>query len=93
MDRISRFVVWICSKFTRDQIERIVKDLQEILTNRNPEVKLKDDFKEKHPNYRQFTVDPQPPLKSPQKKAPIKLESSPQTISQRSSTSFKTCYS
>ena len=70
MDRISRFVVWICSKFTRDQIERIVKDLQEILTNRNPEVKLKDDFKEKHPNYRQFTVDPQPPLKSPQKKSP-----------------------
>ena len=70
MDRISRFVVWICSKFTRDQIERIVKDLQEILTNRNPEIKPKDDFKEKHPNYRQFTVDPQPPLKSPQKKSP-----------------------
>ena len=70
MDRISRFVVWICSKFTRDQIERIVKDLQEILTNRNPEIKPKNDFKEKHPNYRQFPVDPQPPLKSPQKKSP-----------------------
>jgi hypothetical protein len=69
MDRISRFVVWICSKFTRDQIERIVKDLNEILANRNPEVKPKDDFKDKHPNYRKFFVDPNPPLKSPQKKS------------------------
>ena len=45
MDRISRFVIWICSKFDREQIERIVQQLQEILANRNPEVKPKDDFK------------------------------------------------
>lgn len=68
MDRVSRFVVWICSKFNREQIERIIKDLQEILANRNPEVKPKDDFKEKHPNYRDFSVDPDPPLKKPVKK-------------------------
>ena len=68
MDRISRFVIWICSKFNREQIERIIKDLQEILVNRNPEVKPKDDFKEKHPNYREFSVDPNPPLKQPVKK-------------------------
>jgi len=68
MDRVSRFVIWICSKFDREQIERIVKDLQEILANRNPEIKPKDDFKEKHPNYRDFSVDPDPPLKKPVKK-------------------------
>lgn len=45
MDRISRFVIWICSKFNREQIERIVLELQEVLANRNPEVKPKDDFK------------------------------------------------
>jgi hypothetical protein len=45
MDRISRFVIWICSKFDREQIERIVNELQDILANRNPEVKPKDDFK------------------------------------------------
>ncbi len=45
MDRISRFVIWICSKFDREQIERIVRELQDILTDRNPEVKPKDDFK------------------------------------------------
>jgi hypothetical protein len=70
MDQTSRFVVWICSKFNREHIERIVKDLQEILANRNPEIKPKDDFKEKHPNYREFSVDPNPPLKKPLKKRP-----------------------
>ncbi len=45
MDRISRFVIWICSKFDREQIERMVVELQDILANHNPEVKPKDDFK------------------------------------------------
>ncbi len=45
MDSISRFVIWICSKFDREQIERMVVELQDILANRNPEVKPKDDFK------------------------------------------------
>jgi hypothetical protein len=45
MDQISRFVIWICSKFSREQIERIVNELQEILANRNPNIKPKDDFK------------------------------------------------
>ena len=50
MDKINRFVIWICSKFNREQIERIVKELQDILANRNPEVKPKDDFKKNTPN-------------------------------------------
>lgn len=45
MDRISRFVIWVCSKFNREQIEQIVLELQAVLANRNPEVKPKDDFK------------------------------------------------
>jgi hypothetical protein len=45
LDRISRFVIWICSKFDREQIQRIIQELQDILANRNPEVKPKDDFK------------------------------------------------
>ena len=68
MDRVSRFVVWICAKFNREQIERIVKDLQDILKNRNPEIKPKDNFKNEHPNYRDFNVDPIPPLKKKKKK-------------------------
>jgi hypothetical protein len=45
MDKISRFVIWICSKFNRDEIEKIVSGLLEILANRHPEIKPKDDFK------------------------------------------------
>jgi len=63
--RIARFIIWISSKFTRLEIEQIVSGLSDVLQNRNPEVKPKDDFKEKHPNYRQFAVDPKPPLPEP----------------------------
>jgi hypothetical protein len=62
--RIARFVIWICSKFVKQEIEQIVAGLLEVLSGRNPEVKPKDDFKEKHPNYRNFYVDPLPPLKA-----------------------------
>lgn len=63
--RVARFIIWICSKFTRVEIEQIAAGLQDVLQNRNSEVKPKDDFKEKHPNYRQFAVDPKPPLTEP----------------------------
>lgn len=62
MAKITRFIVWVCSKFTRLEIEQIIAGLSDILNNRNPEVKPKDDFKENHPNYRNFSVDPLPPL-------------------------------
>jgi len=65
MSRIARFIIWICSKFTRVEIEQITTGLLDVLQNHNLEVKLKDDFKEKHPNYRQFAVDPLPPLTEP----------------------------
>jgi hypothetical protein len=65
MTRIARFVIWICSKFTKAEIEQIVYGLSDVLMDRNPEVKPKDDFKEKHPNYRDFAVDPEPPLTEP----------------------------
>jgi hypothetical protein len=65
MKKITRFVIWICSKFTLREIEQIIQDLIEVLANSNPEVKPKDDFKDKHLNYRNFFVDPEPPLKVP----------------------------
>lgn len=49
MDRISRFVIWICSKFDREQIVRIVAELNDVLQNRNSEVLPKDDFKKNIP--------------------------------------------
>lgn len=70
MRKINRFVIWICSKFTRSEIEQIIKELSDILADRNPEVKPRDDFKEKHPNYRNFVVDPEPPLTASPKPTP-----------------------
>ncbi len=81
MKKTARFVIWICSKsipldskhltgFTREEIEQIIQGLLDVLANRNPDVKPKDDFKEKHPNYRNFFVDPNPPLKTPPKTRP-----------------------
>ncbi len=70
MKKTARFVIWICSKFTREEIEEIIQGLLDVLANRNPEVKPKDDFKEKHPHYRAFFVDPNPPLKTPPKTRP-----------------------
>jgi len=70
MRKIERFVIWICSKFTRSEIEEIIKGLQDVLANRNPEVKPRDDFKEKYPNWRNFYVSPEVPI-------PAKEESGP----------------
>ena len=70
MKKTYRFVIWICSKFTRSEIEEIIQGLTDILADRDPEVKPKDDFKEKYPNYRNFFVDPNPPLKAPPKEIP-----------------------
>ena len=64
MKKTVRFVIWICSKFTREDIEQIVQGLSDVLANRNPDIKPKDDFKEKHPHYRNFFIDPDPPLKT-----------------------------
>jgi transposase-like protein len=72
MSKIARFVIWICSKFTKKEIEQIVAGLVDVLQNRNPEVKPRDDFQEKHPNYRKFPVDPLPPLtQAPQPEKPL----------------------
>jgi hypothetical protein len=60
MDRISRFVIWICAKFDREQIVRIVAELTDILQNRNPEVLPKDDFKKNIPTTATTSSTPLP---------------------------------
>jgi len=34
MKKVDRFVIWICSKFTRDEIEQIIQGLSNILADR-----------------------------------------------------------
>ena len=68
LTKIPRFVIWICSKFNRNEIEQIILGLIEILSNKDHKIKPKDEIKHKYPNYRNFYVDPKPPLEKPAKK-------------------------
>ena len=62
MSRISRLIIWICKKFDREHIEKIIQGLIEALKDPNSAINSKDRFKEEHPNYRDFHVDPNEPL-------------------------------
>jgi transposase-like protein len=62
--KIKRFVIWICRHFDREEIFEMVDELIKILNDKNPDIKFKDDFKKKHPNYRDFSTDPLAPLEA-----------------------------
>ena len=64
MKKVQRFVVWICKHFNREQILNIVDELIKVLDDKYPDLKPKDNFKEKHPKYRDFGADPLAPLDS-----------------------------
>jgi hypothetical protein len=49
MTKIDCFIIWVCSKFTKNEIEQIIKGLVDVLQDRNAEAKPKGYFKEKHP--------------------------------------------
>ena len=68
MSKITKFVVWICSKFSRKQVELIVAELTHVLKDANSRFGPRDEFKEEHPNYRNFSPDPTEPLTEPTKK-------------------------
>lgn len=67
MVHLTKIVIWLCKKFNRKQLEFIVVNLIEVLQNKHANIKPKDDFKEQHPNYRDFYVDPKLPLGSSDK--------------------------
>jgi hypothetical protein len=62
MINLTKIVIWLCKKFNRKQLEFIVANLVDVLNDKRSEIKPKDDFKEKHPHYRDFYVDPKLPL-------------------------------
>jgi len=65
MGNIPRLVLWLCRKFTREDLQELVQQLQEILAGRQPEPQPRDDFRQQHPHYRDFSVDPRAPLTQP----------------------------
>ena len=65
MGNIPRFVLWLCRKFSRQDLQALVQQLQAILADPQAEPQPRDDFRQQHPHYRDFSVDPQPPLTQP----------------------------
>lgn len=65
MTKIARFVLWLCKNFTRQELEEIVAQLQQLLSERELPLHPRDEFRDKHPHYRDFSVDPQAPLTQP----------------------------
>ena len=66
MIKFKGILIWLCKKFTRNELLELIDHLIKILNDKNSEIKPKDDFKEKHPNYRLFKVDPLAPLNGAQ---------------------------
>jgi hypothetical protein len=54
--RVALFATWISSNLKRTEIVHLIYGLQDVLAVSNPEVESKDDFREKHPTYRDFYV-------------------------------------
>jgi putative transposase len=65
MNKITRVVLWLCRKFTHSDLEALIEQLREVLAGREPEIHPRDDFRQQHPHYRDFYVDPQAPLTQP----------------------------
>ena len=65
MGKITRLVLWLCRKFTRPDLQDLVEQLQQVLAGHEPEIHPRDDFRQQHPHYRDFYVDPQAPLIQP----------------------------
>jgi transposase-like protein len=62
MLKFKSIIVWLFKKFTREQLLELIDELVRILQDKDSDLKPKDDFKEKHPNYRNFYADPLEPL-------------------------------
>lgn len=62
MKKVQRFVIWICKHFNREQIINVVDELTKVLNDKYSDLQPKDEFKDKHPKYRDFKVDPLAPL-------------------------------
>ncbi|MBU4286259.1 MAG: DDE-type integrase/transposase/recombinase [Kiritimatiellae bacterium] len=62
MNRIVSLVRWFCRQLSLDELFTATAIILEVLNNERPDIKPKDSFRQEHPNYRKFDVDPELPL-------------------------------
>jgi len=64
MLKFRKLIIWLCKKFNREELLELIHEINLILKDKYSNIKPRDDFKEKHPNYRNFKVDPLAPLEA-----------------------------
>ena len=64
MLKFRKIIIWLFKKFNREELIELAHEINLILEDKYSDIKPKDDFKEKHPNYRNFKVDPLAPLEA-----------------------------
>lgn len=70
MNNVHRLARWFCSMLTRGEFTDALVFLLEVHGGRREDVEFKKQFREQHPNYRQYDVDTTPPLTDPPGGAP-----------------------
>ena len=65
VDAITRIVSWVCRKLSLDELITATSIMLSVINDERADIKPRDDFLQKHPKYRRFTVDPEVPLTAP----------------------------
>ena len=59
---ITRLVRWVCKQLNFDELLVAVTIFLEVINDQRDDIKPRSSFKEEHPNYRKFSVDPLEPF-------------------------------
>jgi len=59
---ITRLVRWLCKQLNFDELLVAVTIILDIINGKRDDIPFRTHFRDNHPNYRQFTVDPFAPL-------------------------------
>lgn len=62
IDAITALVRWLCRKLSINELIIAAAIIQEVIDDNRDDIRPRNDFQEKHPEYRKFAVDPESPL-------------------------------
>ena len=62
MTRIVALVGWLCRQLSLSEVFIAAAIILEVLNGDRPDIKCKDSFRQEHPHYRKYDVDPESPL-------------------------------
>jgi len=60
--RIISLVTWFCRQLSLEELFIAAAIILEVLNDDRPDIKCKNHFRQQHPNYRKYDVDPEQPL-------------------------------